>query len=207
MARAVLLFSGGIDSAVLLYMLLSKGIRVYPLFVDYGHKASKAEEKAVVTILDMLKLSTKVIRLKELRFLSPHVRGLKKNSFYYPYRNVLFITLAAMYAYALGSNSIFIGLSSTYLQRASFPNATEDFVSKMNELLGMYGHGVKVYAPLIGVEKSVIVRIGNKLGVPFHLTYSCYYGGEVHCGKCPACLNRKLAFRKAGINDPTIYAK
>jgi len=206
-AKAVLLFSGGIDSTVLLYMLLSKGVDVYSLFIDYGHKASKTEEKAVTAISSRLKLSTKIIRLKELRLLLPNVHNLRGSPFYYPYRNTLFITLAAMYAYALGSNSIFIGLSSTYLQRASFPNATRDFVSKMNELLGMYGHGVKVYAPLIGIEKSTIVRIGNKLGVPFHLTYSCYHGGEVHCGKCPACLNRKLAFRKAGINDPTIYAK
>jgi len=120
---------------------------------------------------------------------------------------MLFITLGAMYAYSVGANSVFIGLSSTYLEEAAFPDATEEFVSKANEMLSIYGHDVRVYAPLIGIEKSTIVRIGNKLGVPFHLTYSCYHGGEVHCGKCPACLNRKLAFRKAGINDPTIYAK
>lgn len=112
-----------------------------------------------------------------------------------------------MYAYNIKASSIFIGLSSTYFQEAAFPDTTEDFINRAIELLRIYDHNIRVYAPLVNIDKATIVQIGNNLGVPFHITYSCYHGGEVHCGKCPACLNRKMAFRKAGINDPTVYAK
>jgi len=72
--------------------------------------------------------------------------------------------------------------------------------------IGTYGK-VEVEAPLISMTKPEIIRLGQRLKVPFHLTYSCYNGRELHCGKCPTCIQRREAFVEAGVEDPTIYER
>lgn len=87
-----------------------------------------------------------------------------------------------------------------------YPDCREEFIKPMSEAMkaGTYA-GVEVLAPYTGISKTDIARIGKRLGINYALTYSCYKGGEHHCGQCATCRERKAALKEAGIDDPTIY--
>ena len=161
--RAVLLLSGGLDSTVLLYMLLQENINAYPLFIDYGQKSLKEELKVVNDISKMLGLKPKIIKIENLEVYNSS----RLAEYYYPFRNLLLVSIASIYAYKIGADAIFLGLSLSYINEAVFPDANRAFLEKLNVVLDHYRHNIKVYAPLIDLDKATIVRIGNELNVPF----------------------------------------
>ncbi len=121
-----------------------------------------------------------------------------------PFRNGIFLAVAAGMAESLGAEGLVIAAHSG--DHAIYPDCRADFMQAMGSAiaLGTYA-GLQIVAPFIGCDKAAIAAEGAALGVNFAHTYSCYKGGERHCGLCATCRERKDAFRLAGIPDPTIY--
>ena len=125
---------------------------------------------------------------------------------YVPFRNGIMLAVAAAWAEVIGASKIFTGFVEE--DSSGYPDCREIFVNAMEKAinLGRRPEGkVEIIAPLLHKTKAEIVSIGTKLKIPYELTWSCYLGGEYHCGKCPACRLRKKAFIEARIKDPTIY--
>jgi len=109
--------------------------------------------------------------------------------------------------YSKWEGRIYFGAHAEDAAGDAYPDCRLDFVGAMAAAvyIGTY-HSIRLKAPLIEMYKNEIVELGQKLGVPWHLTWSCYKGGEVHCGTCPTCRARKAGFTKAGVVDPTVYS-
>jgi len=137
---------------------------------------------------------------------------------YVPFRNGLMLSMLAAHAQkwvsgeasAATSNrlaTIYIGAHSEDAERDAYPDCSPPFLAAMGEAISIGTYGtVNLEAPLSGLTKAQVVQMGAKLGVPFASTWSCYKGGDLHCGVCPTCRARKEAFSKAGVTDPTQYA-
>ena len=141
------------------------------------------------------------MKLPQTRF-----SDLKIPSTYVPARNIIFLSLAASYAEAVTASAIFIGANAIDYSgypdcRPNFLNAYEDALKKGLKA-GVEGKPIKIYAPLIKKTKAQIVQLGQKLKVPYQLTWSCYSGEKSPCGHCDSCLLREKGFKEAGIKDP-----
>lgn len=121
-----------------------------------------------------------------------------------PFRNGMFLAIAAGIAESCGAEALVIAAHAG--DHAIYPDCREDFMQAMSEAirLGTYA-GVQILRPFIRADKAQIVACGAELGVPFEHTYSCYRGGEKHCGRCATCRERREAFLAAGVPDPTVY--
>jgi 7-cyano-7-deazaguanine synthase len=125
---------------------------------------------------------------------------------YVPFRNGLLISLAAGVAEEYQASAVFLGAHAEDGANWSYADCTPPFVGAMSAAvsIGTYNR-VTVRSPFLEWQKHEIVQVGTRLGVPFELSYSCYRGGELHCGRCPTCYARQEAFSKAGVVDPTSY--
>ena len=202
----VSLISGGVDSAVLLW----KYPGTIALTFDYGQthkkeveyakrmcKRARVEEHIILDISDVFrKFSSALLHSKEI---------MNTKSTIVPNRNMIFMSIAAGLANSRDIHQISYGAHRT--DAGSFPDCRLDFVDSIQTtiMLALDDLNFQVKAPFINLEKSDILQIGYKLGAPIHDTWSCYRGGEIHCGTCPACIERKKAFHKAGIVDETEY--
>jgi 7-cyano-7-deazaguanine synthase len=121
-----------------------------------------------------------------------------------PFRNAIFLSVAVSYATSIGANKIFYGAQGS--DELFYPDCRREFyqVFEKAACLGT-GTEISIEAPFSGRPKSETLRIGAELGVPFELTWSCYFNRLKHCGKCESCVNRKRAFKEAGMSDPTEY--
>jgi len=220
--KAVVLLSGGLDSAVTLYSAINDGYECHCLSFDYGQRhrqelrcARQIARKAGVT-LHVVKLrmpwkgSSLLDTTKKLP-LGRSVKTIKRGgipSTYVPGRNTIFLSLAASFAEAIGARAIFIGAhaedSSGYPDcRAGYLKAF-DHVVRIGTKRGLEGK-LRLKFPLIKMGKSRIIKFGSALGVPFGLTRSCYSNGGTPCGTCDSCVLRAKGFREAGLKDP-VYA-
>lgn len=122
-----------------------------------------------------------------------------------PFRNGIMLSIAAGYAESVGADAVILG--NHFGDHAVYPDCRADFVEPMKAAIeaGTYAK-IKLISPFVGVDKTEIARQGAALGVPYVLTYSCYKGGHVHCGKCGTCFERREAFSLAGVQDPTEYS-
>ena len=205
MTRAVVLVSGGIDSMTLLYLLLKENVDTYPVFVNYNQRNLRMEKRAIRAFEKILSLKIKEVKVEGLKPDTMLIKSGNKPSFYYPFRNLMLLTIAGVYADEVNANDVYIGLTQSYTCDVIFPDASMEFLSDVERLFEKQGHPIRLHAPFLNVEKGVVVYMGKNLGVPYSLTYSCYLGKSTHCGKCPACINRKLAFKRADVDDPTEY--
>ncbi len=202
MSKVVLLLSGGIDSTVLLYYLKSLGHEVSAVTFDYGQKNWK-EIKMVKLLAEKTQTPLKIFKIRNLSELAKSSLLGKEpaspnQTFFVPGRNAIFLSLATAYAQSIGAEEVVYG--STLEDYNDYPDCRPEFVENFSKAMEV-AYGVKVSAPFINKSKSEIVKIGKELGVDFKLTWSCYYSGRKHCGKCPACLKRKKAFEENGILD------
>ncbi len=223
MRKAVAIVSGGIDSCTLLYDLLNQGFETHALTFAYGQKHSK-EIEAAKRITSKLQIDHKIIDIsavKEILNSSALINAIvpvpevPETVEYYdtlkstvvPNRNSIFLSLAIAYAVNIGANHVYYGAHAS--DRGVYPDCRREFVDAFAhaERLATDNFELKVEAPFVNGKKSDIVRLGNKLGVPFGITWSCYQGGNTHCGTCSSCRERKSAFVDAGIEDPTEYAQ
>lgn len=217
MQRTVLIHSGGIDSTVLLGKLLAEGREVFALSVDYGQR-HRREIEAAKQIADFYKIKHQVA---DLRALSPlfganaltdakvavpegHYEEISMKATVVPNRNMLLISVATAWAISLRASSVAYGAHGG--DHAIYPDCRPAFAEALDQAMRLADwHEVSLERPFVGMDKAAIVKLGTSLQVPLHLTWSCYVGGAKHCGKCGTCVERKEAFIKAGVADPTEY--
>lgn len=218
--KAVVLLSGGLDSAVALYAAKRRGYRCFCLGFDYGQRHSREIRSAkkiaknagaefkVMKISLPWKGSALLERKTNIRDVtkspSHHVTSQIPNT-YVPGRNIIFLSFAVSYAEAIGAGAIFIG---AHIQDYSgYPDCRPEFFSAFGQTIavgtrvGTQNKKIKIIAPLLEKKKSEIIALGHKLGVPFELTWSCYQGGRKPCGVCDSCYYRARGFLEARIKD------
>jgi len=127
-----------------------------------------------------------------------------------PNRNMIMYSVAIGYAVNIKAKAIYVGVHSG--DHAIYPDCRPEFIDFLDKIAksaneGFIEEDFQVKAPFVFKSKADIARIGTELGVPYELTWSCYKGGDKHCGKCGTCVERKEAFELAGITDPTEYEK
>ena len=217
MSRTVLIYSGGVDSTVLLAHLRAEGREVRCLSVDYGQR-HRRELEAARAICAHYGVDH---RLADLRALAPlfgsnaltggvtvpegHYEEESMKATVVPNRNMLLISVATAWAVSLRAESIAYGAHGG--DHAIYPDCRPEFAEALDRAVRLADwHEVRLERPFVKMDKAGIVRRGRELEVPFGLTWSCYVGGERHCGRCGTCVERKEAFRLAGVPDPTVYA-
>jgi 7-cyano-7-deazaguanine synthase len=211
--KCVVVLSGGPDSATVAYWAEKQGYDIYAITFKYGQIATKETESAQ-KIAEKLGVPIKTIDLSSLKEVFGGVTSLcnedipMTSSFsqpiIVPFRNAIFLSVAVSYAASICAGKIFYGAQGS--DEPFYPDCRREFY-KAFEKAAQLGTGMEmsIEAPFSNRTKSETIRIGAELGVPFELTWSCYFNGLKHCGKCESCVNRKKAFNEAGINDPTEY--
>lgn len=227
--KIVVSFSGGLDSTIMLYNYLNLGWDVYALSIDYGQRHRKeldAAQGIVKHIADTQcgQLSSLKYRLLDMRGLRNIMAGSSLTSAgipvpdgHYeeeamkatvvPNRNMLLLSLGGAWAVSLKAAGIAIAAHGG--DHAIYPDCRPQFMATMNMALMMCDwHEIQLFRPFLlpnVMSKADIVKLGDKLGVPMHATWSCYKGGAVHCGRCGTCVERREAFIHAGVIDATEY--
>ncbi len=221
MKKAVVLLSGGLDSAVALYLARSQGYEVYALSFNYGQRhdtelnhAQKIAEKAgvqahKVVTLNLGDFGGSSLTDKNIDVEDGDVNRTDIPITYVPARNMVFLSIAASLAESIEAQDIFIGVSqvdySGYVDcRQDFIDAMEAAINKGTVMGAESGKPIKIHAPFVNKTKAQEITLGMELGVDFGLTWSCYRGGEKPCGTCDSCLLRAKAFAEAGYADPAL---
>lgn len=218
MSKAVVLLSGGLDSAVALYVAKQAGHEVHAISFDYGQRHNKElncakaiAQKAGVASHNIVTLNLDLWGGSSLTDKSMSVENGDVNRTdipvtYVPARNMVFLSIAASLAEAKGARHIYIGVSqvdySGYVDcRREFIDAMQEAINKGTVMGAEKGETITIHAPFINMTKSQEITLGHELGVDFGLTWSCYRGGDKPCGTCDSCLLRAKAFEEAGIED------
>ncbi len=216
--RAIVLVSGGMDSVTALYQACREHEVIGALSFDYGAKHNHRELPFAKHHCEVLGVGQRVVDLGfiDALFASDLLRsgGAIPEGHYeeetmkatvVPFRNGILLSVACGYAESIGAEAVVIAAHAG--DHAIYPDCRETFMAAMAAALeaGTYA-GVRLLRPFIDLRKEDIAARGRELGVDFSQTWSCYKGGEVHCGKCGTCVERREAFEIAGIADPTPYA-
>ena len=212
---SIIILSGGMDSVTLLHH--RKDRIVLAVSFDYGSNHNAREIECAAWHCRTLGIEHLVIPLKfmgeyfESSLLSGaeaipegHYEDSNMKSTVVPFRNGIMLSVACGLAESRGLKHVMMANHGG--DHAIYPDCRPEFVRAMSEAMrcGTYD-GVTIEADFTDITKADIARLGHSLGVDYGMTYSCYKGGEKHCGKCGTCVERKEAFQEAGIDDPTIY--
>ncbi|MDR0977563.1 MAG: 7-cyano-7-deazaguanine synthase QueC [Endomicrobium sp.] len=210
--RAVVLFSGGLDSTTVLYYAANKGYKCNCLLFNYGQRHKK-EIKAAVKITKIVKAEYSIVKMllpwsndvltnkdKEV----PVHKTLSKSipPTYVPGRNTLFLSYALSYAQSINAQAVFIGVNA--VDFSNYPDCTPAFIDAYNGVLKALKTKITVQAPLLNMDKSQIIKLGMRLNVPYEYTWTCYNGYSKPCMKCDSCKLRAKGFKEAGFSDPAL---
>ncbi|MFP3517802.1 7-cyano-7-deazaguanine synthase QueC [Pseudomonas sp. SIMBA_077] len=219
--RAVILLSGGLDSATVVAMARDQGYSCYTMSFDYGQRHRAELNAAARVARDSGVIEHKVIGLNlngiggsaltDSAIDVPEAPSEGIPVTYVPARNTVFLSLALGWAEVLQARDIFIGVNA--VDYSGYPDCRPEFVEAFEVMAnlatkaGVEGQGFRIKAPLQNMSKAQIVQAGAKLGVDYSLTVSCYQADvQGHaCGKCDSCRLRAEGFQAAGIDDPTHY--
>ena len=219
--KAVVLVSGGLDSATVLAIAKAQGFDCYTLSFDYGqrHRSELAASDRVSDALGAREHKTVIIDLRTLggsaltddAIAVPEtaVEGIPVT--YVPARNTVFLSIALGWSEILGASDIFIGINA--VDYSGYPDCRPAFINAFQTManlatkVGVEGSPIRIHTPLIDLTKAEIIRKGIELGVDYSLTVSCYQAtGEGHaCGRCDSCRLRRQGFIEACVPDPTKY--
>ncbi len=218
--KAIVIYSGGVDSTTLLYHVRRESFDLLALSFDYGQKHKRELESAKV-VTSHLGIDHRIIDIKSIMGLfsdsalvSPEIEipegeytPESLRSTIVPNRNMIMLSIAAAFAIGEKINHLFYGAHAG--DHEVYPDCRPEFVKALAEALQLCDWSpVMLQAPFVRMTKTQIVEHGAiELGVPYVYTYSCYKGGRYHCGKCSTCVERQRAFKEAGVNDPTIYRR
>lgn len=192
--RIVVLSSGGVDSSLMMLLLKKEDRLLFPLFIDYGQLAAKAEWEACQKVCHYLDLKPNRMNVHGFGELVPSgltvsELDVEKEAFL-PARNLLFLTLGAAYGYAKSAYTIAIGL----LANPIFPDQTIQFINGVQRTISQaLGIDITILAPLISLDKVDTLRLAQKHGLPLEYTYSCHTGRETPCGRCISCKEKSAA--------------
>ncbi len=219
--KAVVLFSGGLDSTTVLVHALKNGYDVYPLTITYGQRHRIEVEKSLLTLrkysledkalnfdIDLSPYSGCSLINTEINVPDKMEEGIP--STYVPSRNLIFLSIASGFAETLNAEKIFIGVNS--VDYSGYPDCRPEFIEAMNRTLAVgtkkgVEEKLSIEAPLIELSKKDIISLGLSIGVDYALTHSCYNPSKdgKSCGKCDSCRLRLEGFRQAGFQDPLDY--
>jgi 7-cyano-7-deazaguanine synthase len=225
--KAIVLLSGGLDSATCCAIAKKKGYALYALSFFYGqrHRVEltaagrvarffSVKEHRTITIDNAIVAGSSLTSKKSV----PKNRTVGKiaakiPSTYVPARNTIFLSYALAFAEKIGSSDIFIGVNA--LDYSGYPDCRPAYIAAFEKMAnfatkaGVMGKRLTVHAPLINLTKAQIIRHGIKLGVDYSLTHSCYDPAPsgAACGACDSCRLRKKGFKEAGLVDPIQYVK
>lgn len=221
--KAVVLLSGGLDSSTVLYLAKSEGYSCYALSFDYQqrHRRELEAASAIATAAGAIAhqvvsfdlslwggsaLTDRQIELPQHR--NPDAMSESIPITYVPARNTIFLSFALAYAEAISAKRVYIGVNA--LDYSGYPDCRPDYIEAMRSVFrlgtkqGREGQPIEIITPLIDLKKTEIVRLGDRLGVPWDKTWSCYSANPVPCGVCDSCLLRAAAFAELGQIDPAI---
>ncbi|MCE5215347.1 MAG: 7-cyano-7-deazaguanine synthase QueC [Methanobacterium sp.] len=217
--KAIAVLSGGLDSTVATANYKDK-FDIHALTFNYGQRSSDMEIRSSKAICKELGLKHTIIDLPwlknlgksalttdeevpELKFDELDVKEIVDETarkVWVPGRNIVFTSIATSYAEALDAAKIIVGWDLE--EATTFPDNSKKFLNSFNHVLEVGSlYDIKIEAPLINMIKMDIVKLGVDVNAPLELTYSCYMGGNVHCGVCESCIRRRRAFKLAGVSD------
>lgn len=221
--KAVVLFSGGLDSTTVLVYAIKQGYDVWPLTFSYGQRhaveirqSERTLEKYGLTprqtvfSIDLTPFVNCSLINKNLEV--PEFAENRIPSTYVPSRNIIFLSIASGFAETIGAEKIFIGVNS--VDYSGYPDCRPEFVDAFNRTIAVgtkqgIESGIKVEAPILNMSKKEIIELGMSLGVDYSLTHSCYNPTPegLSCGVCDSCRLRLEGFRQAGFTDPLKYRR
>ena len=220
--KAVVLVSGGLDSATVLAMAIAEGYECYSLAFDYGqrHRAELDASRKIsaalgckahkVVTLDLRAIGGSALTDDSIDVPEEEAEGIPVT--YVPARNTVFLSLALGWAEVLGANSIHIGVNA--VDYSGYPDCRPEFIAAFETVanlatqVGVEGQKMHIHTPLMSLSKGDIIRRGIALGVDYGQTVSCYQASDngLACGVCDSCRLRAEGFLAAGVTDPTKYA-
>lgn len=217
--KTVVIHSGGLDSTVLLYQVLYDFGHEVPatISVNYGQR-HKRELESAARIAHDLGIRHEIADLSAIRRLfgassqtdpdvavpEGHYESESMKITVVPNRNMILMAVAAAFAISVGAQNVAYGAHAG--DHAIYPDCRTEFADAMGRALSLaHEPGINLLHPFTGISKAEIVKLGAELKVPFDRTWSCYQGGDAHCGKCGTCVERREAFELAGVPDPTAY--
>ncbi len=222
MQPAIVLLSGGLDSATTLAIARARNFRTFALSVHYGqrhHAELEAAERVAAFLgahqhrvmgVDLAGIGGSALTDENLAVPESPTEGIPVT--YVPARNTLLLSLALGWAEVIGALDIFVGVNA--VDYSGYPDCRPEFIAAFEKLAlvatkaGVEGRRFKIHAPLINMSKADIIRAGMGLGVDYGMTVSCYQADEKGqaCGRCDSCRLRAEGFAAAGVRDPTRYA-
>jgi 7-cyano-7-deazaguanine synthase len=227
MKKAIVLCSGGVDSTTALAIAKVEGYELYVLSFDYGqrHRIELDQAKAIAQFFGVKNHWIIQVDLRQIGGSAltgdlpvPKDRSGKQIAHgipvtYVPARNTIFLSFALSWAEVIGAEAIFIGVN--ILDYSGYPDCRPEYIEAFERLANLATKAavekklrLEIKTPLIYMTKAQIIQRGHQLGVPFHLTHSCYdpTPEEKACGRCDSCILRKKGFEEAGLKDPISYA-
>lgn len=224
--RAVVLLSGGLDSATVLAMAKAEGYECYVLSFDYGQRSLTELNAARAVAFHVGVKQHRVLRLNLDDFggsaLTDHSLNVPEGEAednpaegipvtYVPARNTVFLSLALGWAEVLDAAAIFIGVNA--VDYSGYPDCRPEFIQAFEAMAalatrqGVEGRPIRIATPLISLSKAEIIHAGLMLGLDYSKTVSCYQADDQGraCGRCDSCRLRAIGFKQAGVNDPTLY--
>jgi len=220
-AKAIILLSGGLDSATALAVARARGFACFALSMDYGQRHAVELEAARRVAVSQAVVEHKILRLgldeiggsalTDGRIEVPETPTTGIPQTYVPARNTVFLALALGWAEVVRARDIFIGVNA--LDYSGYPDCRPEFIQAFQNLAnlatkaGVEGEAFRIQTPLIALTKAQIINRGTDLGVDYSLTVSCYQADQEGraCGRCDSCRFRAKGFQEAGIPDPTLY--
>jgi len=222
MKKSIVLFSGGIDSTTAIYWALERYEKIFALTFDYGQR-NRIELDMAGKVAQKLSVPQKILRvnlkqiggssLTDTKLSLPQYKSMEEieeglPSTYVPFRNGIFLALAAAWAEVVGIKEIVCGFN--VIDSPNYPDTRKQFVQAMQEAINLGTKAslspekIQIIAPFLKMKKSDIIKEGLSLGADYSFAISCYRGEEIPCQKCSSCVLRQKAWEEVGLQDPLI---